>query len=205
MNDSTCVLRPSRRTSLANARTASAIIATVALALLLAACGGSPSSPRSGSSSNTGDSTHQSAVAFSRCMRSHGVSQYPDPDSSGNLPKTSAQQLGVSSSHFNAAETACRHLLPSGSLNFSSEQQCYQAGDCPPALVQQMLTVGRKAARCMRNHGVPNWPDPTVDSQGRPFFDISSHGITSSEWHSSQMRAKADECTRIAGGWLATG
>lgn len=205
MNESTCVLRPSRRTSLPIARTAPAIIATAALALLLAACGGSPSSPRSGSSSSTGESTHQSAVAFSRCMRSHGVSQYPDPDSSGNLPKTRAQQLGVSSSQLNAAETACRHLLPSGSLNFSSEQQCYQAGDCPPALVRQMLTVGQKAARCMRNRGVPNWPDPTVDSQGRPFFDISAHGITSSEWHSSQMRTRAAECSRVAGGWLATG
>jgi hypothetical protein len=72
--------------------------------------------------------------------------------------------------------------------------------------VQQMLTVGRKFAQCMRSHGVSNWPDPTLDSQGRPFFNLSGHGITRSEGHSSQMRkAKAVECNRVAGGGLATG
>ena len=25
----------------------------------------------------------------------------------------------------------------------------------------------------MRSHGVPNWPDPTIDSQGRPLFNIA--------------------------------
>lgn len=187
-------------------RKVAAIIALTALALLLAACGRSPSSAGSAASSNPGGSTNlQSGLAFSHCMRSRGVARYPDPDSSGNLPKTSAQQLGVSSTIFNAAETACQHLLPSGPLNATSVQRCYETGDCPPALVQRMESVGRTFAQCMRSHGVSNWPDPTLDAQGRPFFDISAHGITSSQWHSSQMRAKADECDRVAGGGLATG
>jgi hypothetical protein len=49
-------------------------------------------------------------------MRLHGVANFPDPDSSGQLPKRTPQQLGVSSSQFEAAETACRHLLPNGPL-----------------------------------------------------------------------------------------
>jgi Secretory lipase len=46
-------------------------------------------------------------------MRSHGVPDYPDPDSSGQLPKPSPAnetQLGVSDSQFNAAQAACQHL-----------------------------------------------------------------------------------------------
>ncbi len=191
-------------------RTAAAIIATAVLAVLAAACsGGSRSSAGSGGAPNAGGSSSSpSAVAYSACMRSHGVPNYPDPDSNGQLPKETAQQLGVSPSQFNAAQRACQHLLPNtgstGSFD-QQEQQCYTAGNCPPALVQQMLTVGRKFARCMRSHGVSNWPDPTLDSQGRPFFNLSGQGITHSEWHSSQMRAKAQECGRVAGGGLATG
>jgi len=208
MNDRTRVTRRPRRTWPPRARTAAAIIATAALVLLAAACsGGSPAFTGSGGSPSAGGSTSSpSAVGFSGCMRSHGVPNYPDPDSNGTLPKTSAQQLGVSSSQFNAAQRACQNLLPATSGSFGQQvRQCYLAGNCPPALVQQMLTVGRKFARCMRNHGVSNWPDPTLDSQGRPFFNLSGQGITHSESHSAQMGAKAQECGRVAGGGLATG
>ena len=209
MNDGTRAMRRPRRAGPPTARTAAAIIATAALSLLAAACGGgSPSSTGSGGSpSAEGSTSSPSGVGYSRCMRTHKVPNYPDPDGSGTLPKTSAQQLGVSSSAFNAAQRACQHLLPNNTGGSFDQQvrQCYLAGVCPPALVQRMLTVGRKFALCMRNHGVPNWPDPTLDSEGKPFFNLSSHGFTRSEWHSSQMRAKGDECARVAGGGLATG
>ena len=35
-------------------------------------------------------------------------------------------------------------------------------------MVQQVMTQLRRFAGCMRSGGVPNWPDPTVDPQGRP-------------------------------------
>src|SRR4051812_8086280 len=92
------------------ARTAAAIIATV-LALAAAACGGGSSggSPSAGESSTSG-----SPAGFSRCMRFYGVSNFPDPDSSGGVPKETVQQLGVSSSQYQAATQACGHLLPGG-------------------------------------------------------------------------------------------
>ena len=37
-----------------------------------------------------GQRTPPSAVAYSRCMRSHGVPDFPDPDSNGQLPKTTS-------------------------------------------------------------------------------------------------------------------
>ena len=113
-------------------------------------------------------------ASFSGCMRSHGLSGYPDPGSNGVLPKTSPQRLGVSSARFQTAQRACQHLLPATgtALTAKSMQQCYLAYVCPQSLVQQALSAGLKLARCIRAHGVPDWPDPTVDPQGRPLFNI---------------------------------
>ncbi len=205
MNDSTRVMRRHGRARPPAPRTAAAIIAAAALALLAAACSSSPSSTGPGSSPNAGGSASSpSAVAFSACMRSHGVPNFPDPGSSGVLPKTSAQQLRVSSSQFNAAQSACQHLLPTtgGSLTASSLQQCYLAGVCPQALVQHALTAGRQFSQCMRSHGVPNWPDPSVDSEGRPLFNINVPRPAP-----SQVSTAISECERLepTGSLLAWG
>jgi hypothetical protein len=184
-------------------RTAAAIIATAAALVLLAACG-SPSSTSAGRPTNTGSAHSSSAVAFSHCMRSHGLPNYPDPNSNGTLPKTSAQLLGVSSSAYSTAESACQHLLPStgGSLTASSLQQCYLAGVCPQSLVQQALSAGREFAQCMRSHGVPYWPDPSLDAEGRPLFSINVPRPPP-----QQVTTAGDECGRLdpAGGLLAYG
>jgi hypothetical protein len=137
-------------------------------------------------------------------MRSSGVPNYPDPGSGGGIPKGTAQLFGVSSSVFNAAQRACQHLLPAtgGSLSASSLQQCHLAGVCPPALVQQALDAGREFARCMRSHGVPNWPDPTIDSQGEPLFNIYVPRPPP-----PQVSTAINECERLepAGSLLAWG
>jgi hypothetical protein len=214
MSHSTPVIRRPQRTWRAGpqpARTAAAITATAALALLAAACSGSGlSSAGAGGSPSAGGSTSSpSAIGYSRCMRHHGVPNFPDPGSNGQVPKASAQLLGVSSSQLQAAERACQHLYPSngGSLNSASLQQCYETGDCPQALVQQALNVGRKFARCMRFHGVPNWPDPTIDSRGGPFFDINvagdhslAPGVASASppvARGGQINTKIYECERL--------
>ena len=175
MNHRPRAVRRARRPWPPTVRSAAAVLAAAALLLLAAACSGSPSSAGPGGAQNAGRSTNsQKAVAFSRCMRAHGATNYPDPSSNGVLPKTSAQRLKVSSAQFNRAERGCQHLLPTtgGSLTASSLQQCYLAGVCPQTLVQHAVTAGRAFSRCMRAHGAPNWPDPTIDSQGRPVFNI---------------------------------
>ena len=202
MNDSTRVLRRPRRAWLRPAQTAAAIIATAALALLAAACSASPSSTGSGGSSNgRGSTASTSAVAYSHCMRSHGVPGFPDPPSSGQVPKGDAQQFGVSSSQLQAARAACQHLYPGNGGSFQRAiQQCELTGDCPQAVVQQALTEMRNYARCMRSHGVPNWPDPTTDSQGRPYFDVSRAGISHAYTHSPLFESKDHICERQIGG-----
>jgi len=158
-------------------RAATATIAAVGMAVLAAACGaGSPSV--AGSGSPAGSASARSAVAYSACMRSHGVPDFPDPGSDGQVPKVDPQRLGVSSSVLQAAERACQHLYPTGGGAFSASslRDCYEFGTCPQAMVQRALAAGRKFAQCMRSHGVLNWPDPIVDAQGRPLFDIAVPG-----------------------------
>ena len=199
-NDSTRVLRRPRRAWQRPARIAAAINATAALALLAAASGGSSSSTRSGSSNAGGSATSPSAVAYSACMRSHDVPNYPDPGSGGQLPKGDAEQFGVSNSQLQTARRACQHLYPSNGGSFQQLMLCENTGDCPQAVVQQALTEMRSFARCMRSHGVPNWPDPTIDSQGRPFFDVSRAGLSHAYTHSPLVESKDRECGRQVGG-----
>jgi hypothetical protein len=184
------------------ARIAAAIIATVALTLLTAACGGGPAlTPSDGPADAEGTASSPSAVAYSNCMRSHGVPNYPDPASGGQAPKTSAQQLGVSSSQFSAAGQACQHFYPTGGGSFQQLiQECESTGDCPQTVVQQALNVMREYAQCVRSHGVPNFPDPTVDSEGRPFFNVSAAGISHQYTQTPQFASKDAECERLVGG-----
>jgi hypothetical protein len=179
------------------------VLSSVALAV--AGCGGGSSpgvanvasstttshgiSSSSYSSASTQEST---ALAYSRCIRSNGVPNYPDPNSSGDLLKGDAQAFGVSTSKYQAAQQACRHLLPSSGS--ASLTQCLTTGACPYALLQQALEEGRKFAQCMRSHKVPNWPDPTVDSAGRPSFQVTKAGISIDATRSPQMLSKIGQC-----------
>jgi hypothetical protein len=196
MNDSI------RRTRRPWPRTATAIIATAALALLTAACSGSPSSAGSGSSPHAGGSSSSSpsAVAYSACMRTHGVPNFPDPDSSGALPKGDAQHFGVSSSQLQTAQSACQSLLPNTGSFDQQFGQCVSSGDCPQALVQQAMTLMRNFAQCMRSNGVPNWPDPTIGPGGAPFFNASGAGLSNQYTHSAGFRSKVNECQSRVGG-----
>ena len=63
---------------------------------------------------------------------------------------------------YQAAAGACQALLPSGGAGTTQAE------------VQQEWSEFRSFARCMRRHGVPNWPDPQPRSgtDPRPLFDI---------------------------------
>jgi hypothetical protein len=166
---------PLRRTRPSTVRTLAAVFATVALALLAAACGGGPSSIDVSGSSIVGGSTNSHQVAFARCMRSNGVVDYPDPNSSGVIPKESSQQLGVTTAKFQSAQHSCQHLLPNG-------------GNGPDqAELQQVAAQGLRFAECMRTHGVA-LPDP--DSSGR-IPDPASVGINQG---SPQFEAANQAC-----------
>jgi hypothetical protein len=157
-----------------------AIIATACVALLAAACGGSSGASNAGST--TSQSPTAQPLAFSHCMRSHGVPNFPDPSSSGVWPKTQVV-VAAGNPKFQAATQTCGHLLPDGGPGVPPS----------PAVVQQIRLDMTKFARCMRVQGVPNWPDPTLD-RGRAVFDPQAVGI---DTNSPQISAKIHDCERV--------
>jgi hypothetical protein len=201
VNDSIGVVR---RAWPPTARTAAAIVATAGLALLAVSCGGSPSSTGSGGSSTAGGSPNSQTLAFSHCVQSHGVSNFPDPSSDGQLDKSkiTAQHLGVSNSQLQAAENPCQHLLPNG------------AGGRTRAQLRQEWSDTRSFALCMRHHGVPNWPDPTPypPHPEDPTFRLHAAGIgfhqgsDTNILNSPQIRARFQACVSIVhmnpSGWF---
>ncbi len=161
----TAVLAPlaaSRNLSTPTRRAGPHAALLVAVALLTGACAGS-STPSGQSSSSSSRSARM--LAFSRCMRSHGVPQFPAPNPGPNppdfkLPPPASQGYGgVSGSQIWSAVRTCHHLLPPGSSAWY-----------PRAEIPRVLCELREFARCMRSHGISHWPDPSFDSQGRLAF-----------------------------------
>jgi hypothetical protein len=140
-------------------RPAAIIAALLGLAVLAAGCGGS-NNHTPGSSASSGAVTAQ-FLAYTRCMRSHGVSDFPDPTSSPGggvgiqINGGPGSDLNPDDPTFKAAKQACRALLP--------------GGEQPPALSAPKIAAEVKWARCMRSHGLPSFPDPNA----RGAFDSS--------------------------------
>lgn len=150
----------------------------VALALsgafLLAACGSSGSAPSTTSSSSppgsapSGSGKGGVTIAYSQCMRSHGVPNFPDPNSQGVIEGKSSSGSGGSglnpnSPTYQAAQNTC---------------QKYASGGNTPADQAQQLKQALKFTACMRAHGVPNFPDPTVVNGQIEFDGTSGVGRT---------------------------
>lgn len=177
MNDSTGVTRRPREAWPHAARTAAAVIAAAGLTLLAAACSSSPASTSSSHSttaagstgSAAGGSTNAQEVAYSQCVRTHGVPNFPDPPSSGKFSVPSAEQLGVSTPQLQAAENACQSQQPTNTGQGAPSE----------ALLQQQWRDMRTFAKCMRSHGVSNWPDPTSypPEPTRGAFNLQPLGI----------------------------
>jgi hypothetical protein len=174
-----------RQRRLPNCRAAVAIAITAATAILAAGCGGSPASISR--PLNAGASTSSKQLAFTTCMRTHGLANYPDPNRNG-LPKVGAPQLGVTSAAFQAAEAACQPLLPT-------------SGQSSQAQAQQMMNAMLNFARCVRSHGVANWPDPLAESDpgqpGTPGFPRSMPGVSQ---NAPQVKSALASCQHLIAG-----
>jgi hypothetical protein len=183
LNNSTRVIRRRRWAWPSTARTVTAIIATAGLVLLAAACdSGSPSSTSARSTNS------QKALGYSHCMRSHGVSEFPDPTDSGAVPKVSLQQLGVSRSIFLASQTACQHLLP-------DSDESSQAQD------QQVMNALWQFARCVRSNGVSNWPDPLTESDpGEPDTPGFPRDVQGVDENTPEVKTAMGKCQHFLAG-----
>jgi hypothetical protein len=95
-------------------------------------------------------------------MRSHGIGSFPDPDSNGNFD-VSGGSVNQSSPQYAAAKSTCVKLHPYNMV-------------LSPQQVTKMMSQALKFARCMRGHGVPNFPDPTENNAGISFGGQTSAG-----------------------------
>lgn len=118
-----------------------AVLALVG-AVALAACGGS--SKRSGAKSHA-----DFGLAFSQCMRSHGVTGFPDPSAGGGGGVNIARAgINPASPAFRLARISCAKLLPGGGPGRHA--------------TEQEIKQDTEVAECMRKHGVTGFPDPIV-------------------------------------------
>jgi len=115
-------------------------VAVAGLVLLLAACGSSNTPHPAGS---TGQAL---GVKFSTCMRDHGVPSFPDPEADAGGIQIPVSLAGNPSPAFKSAMQACKYLI--------------LADGSPPVASASEKTAAVKLAQCMRQHGVPNYPDP---------------------------------------------
>jgi hypothetical protein len=139
--------------------------AALASGVLVAGCGGSsPSATMGGGASSTASAAANAGAAttsassspgsspspaqpdqnllnFARCMRGNGAPNFPDPKPGGgfSFPASPAPA-------FSAAQAKCQKLLPNGGA--------------PPPFDPQALVQLHQISICMRQHGVPDFPDP---------------------------------------------
>lgn len=148
-----------------------AAAAALALAIALGACGSG--TPNSSSSSGAADSNssqtnqgeiHGESLQFARCMRANDVPTFPDPPGNGSYGvKSFAQQsngrtmsingVPVSAPAFRSALVKCNQYLP-------------QAPAPTPPQLATMRALMVAWAKCMRNHGLPHFGDPTITAAG---------------------------------------
>jgi hypothetical protein len=151
---------------------------------------GSSSSGATGSQSSSASPGSQ-AVAYSACMREHGVPNFPDPQisTSGNEVKVAMRVTpGITGNpHFQTAQKACNKLLPEGGPGGSGPNH-----QITPQEQSQYL----KAAACIRSHGIPNFPDPTFSGGG---VHVVLKGINP---HAPQVRAAEEACQSLIPGGL---
>jgi len=147
------------------------LAALVVTVLVVAACskGGGAKAPST--------DARQQAVQYAQCMRDNGVPDFPDPGPDGRFRERSHEQQDDPT--FRAATEKCVALAPGG------EHEDF--GD--PVFVEQM----RAYAQCMRDNGVPNFPDPDADGRLR--------GAGHEQRNDPKYQAAMDKCrAKLPGG-----
>jgi hypothetical protein len=141
------------------------------------------SSAAAPATSSSPPKTEAGLLAYSMCMRAHGVPDFPDPV--GNTLQVNVHpgsDLDPSSPLMQTAQKACQSLQPGGK----------QGGTISAAQQAEAL----KYSACMRSHGVPNFPDPTF-SNGRAQLKVTGIDPNSPQFVAA---VKACQSLRPGGG-----
>jgi hypothetical protein len=116
------------------------------------------------------------ALAYAQCVRDNGYAEFPDPDPEGGF-KFLIQPGNAP--RFKAATAACAHLAPEGMRD----------EDITPAELDALI----KVSQCIRENGVPEFPDPTPKGN----FDLGDSGIKPGD---TRLETAMAACRDGAGG-----
>lgn len=128
--------------------------------LLIAACGSSGKPSNNAADPANG---YSRGLDFAKCMRSHGVSNFPDPSAAGGgiqIRVGPGSGINPGSPAFQSAQKSCKHLLPGGGPG---------SGHPSAQAHAQLLQI----SECMRQHGISSFPDPQA---GSPPSDPAGYG-----------------------------
>jgi len=148
------------------------VSAAIGCALAVVACG---SSGPSSAETSTNATNAALLVKYSECMRSRGAPSFPDPSTTQSGDNSFGvdgynfdlpANLNTQSPAYQSAEKACQGLIGFGAGGLRRN----------PALVAKARKAALAHAECMREHGVPNFPDPTVTSSGGGIVQSSGGG-----------------------------
>lgn len=173
-----------------------ALAAVAGLGLLASACGGSSSgegvaqvgsteATSTGSEPQNGSSA-ANPTAYASCMRKNGLPKFPDPDSQGRFAIQGGQALDPNSAVFKAAEKACEKFMPRGGNEAPSPEE--QARGLREAL---------RYSACMRQNGVPGFPDPKPNAEGGIGLDGDAASFNPD---SPQYKQAEEACKELAPG-----
>ncbi len=153
------------------------LAALAIVALIGAGCGGSDSS----GGGNTTAANQEKAVKFAQCMRENGVSEFPDPDASGEFTidgVLNGSSLDPNSPGWTGAIDACKDLQPPGFT-----------GDGERSADQQDAAL--EFAQCIRENGVEDFPDP---APGQPLVDTYRIPSSNTPGGMSILNAAMQKC-----------
>jgi hypothetical protein len=166
----------------------------VMVAVLSAGCGGTRSSggtdtaaAPAGTGSSGGNSTattREKAVKFAECMRANGVGAFPDPDASGEFTIdaiANGSSVDTGSAAFAQALGACKDLEPPG---FTGTK-----------VTPRQRTARLEFARCVRDNGVPDFPDPAPNG---PLVDTNRIPSAATTGGMSILNVAMQKCHQYA-------
>jgi hypothetical protein len=149
-----------------------ALAATVSLA----ACGAEKDPSKASSGKPTQEAANKKAMlAFASCMRKNGVDM-PDPQFSGG--RVTQKMKGGNPDKMRTAEKAC-----------SKYRAQIKAPEMSAADKEDFKKQALQNARCMREHGIENFPDPTFDENGGAQIRIGKNMNPESAKFQAAMKA----------------
>jgi hypothetical protein len=146
--------------------------------LLIAGCSDEPAENRNAGAENQ-------AAKFAQCMRDNGVSEFPDPDASGQLTidgVLNGSSLDSDSPAWKEAIGACKDLQPPG---FTGDDD----------VTDEEQEARLEFAQCMRDNGVEDFPDPAKDD---PLVDTRRIPSAAEEGGMSIINAAMQTCGELA-------